>query len=353
MTIFWINLAIVFIFSAMARYVAKPVSIGPVYSKPNKLFVFLALLSLILVSGLRSNIGDTFFYMYSYTIGDFSWSGINFKGEFGFYIYQLLLKNLSSDPQILIFVTALITNVLIVIALYKYANLFEIAMFLYITSGVYLVTMNGIRQMLAASIVLIATKYILNGNWKKYILIVLIASTIHTSALFLLPVYFIVRRKPWSWSTSSILIISVLVTIVFSKFPGIVFLFVENTTYGHYQNFNEGGANILRAAVCAIPLIIAYLGRKKLKELWPKSDIIVNLSLLNFVVMVLATQNWIFARIALYFSLYNVLLITWIIPVFKKNDQKLVYYGVIFLYLIYYFYEMVISLGVQYKSNYF
>ena len=44
----------------------------------------------------------------------------------------------------MIFTTALITNVLIIIVLYKYSRLFELSTFVYITGGLHLVSMNGI-----------------------------------------------------------------------------------------------------------------------------------------------------------------------------------------------------------------
>ena len=40
---------------------------------------------------------------------------------------QMILKNYSEDPQIMIFTTALITNVLIVFVLYKYSRMFELS----------------------------------------------------------------------------------------------------------------------------------------------------------------------------------------------------------------------------------
>ena len=72
----------------------------------------------------------------------------------------------------MIFTTALITNILIISVLYKYSRMFELSTYVYITGGLFLVSMNGIRQVLAAAIIFTATKYLINGNWVKYFLIV-------------------------------------------------------------------------------------------------------------------------------------------------------------------------------------
>jgi transmembrane protein EpsG len=163
MTVLWVNLTFVFLFSLLSRYFSKSLVFnGSLVSvKPNKLLVFCAMISFILVSGLRTNIGDTPFYVHTYKINDFTWEFIKSQDDIGFGILQMILKRYSDDPQILIFITALITNVLIIIGLYKYSRLLELSIYIYITGGLFLVTMNGIRQCLATAILFTATKYLI------------------------------------------------------------------------------------------------------------------------------------------------------------------------------------------------
>lgn len=352
MTILWMNLFIVFILAFFARYFAMPVTTGIVMLKPNRLLILMATTSLVLVSGFRNNIGDTYFYMHAFKVTDFNWGYIRNSKDVGFSILQMILKVYTDNPQVLIFITALITNILIVAVLYKYSRMIELSLYVYIASGMYLVSMNGVRQYLTAAIIFTATKYILDGNWKKYFLIVLFASTFHQSALVLIPIYFVVRRKAWSTITFILLLLAVLIVIGFNQFAEAFFATIGDTQYGHYKDFQEGGANILRVAVEATPLILAFTGRHKLRELFPKSDYIVNMALLGLVFMIISTQNWIFARFSIYFGLYQLILISWVIKVFIEKDQKLIYYAVILCYFIYFVYEHVITLGIVYKSNF-
>ena len=98
MTFLWINLAIVFILSFFARYFSAPVlatgSLVPI--KPNKLLVIGAFSSLVIISGLRNNIGDTFFYAHIYVINDFTWEFIRSQKDIGFGILQMILKEISA-----------------------------------------------------------------------------------------------------------------------------------------------------------------------------------------------------------------------------------------------------------------
>lgn len=354
MTILWINLAIVFILSFFSRCfaVTEYGNVSPVSIKPNKFLAFCVLLSLALVSGLRSNIGDTYFYKIAYQMDDFTWAYIKSQKDIGFGILQMILKKYSNDPQILIFTTGIITNVLIFMVLYKYSRMLELSIYVYITGGLYLVTMNGIRQCLAAAIVFTATKYLIEGNWKKYILVALFASVFHASALVLIPIYFLVRNKAWSKTTFILLALALVIVFGFNQFSSVLFSAIQNTQYGGYQNVNEQGANFLRVAVEAVPLLIAYIGRDKLRAIFPESDYIVNMTVIGFVFMVISTRNWIFARFDIYFDMYQLILISWVVKLFDRKSQRIIYLLLLGCYLYYYYYQDVITLSIDYESNY-
>lgn len=352
MLVFWITLGLVYIFALSSRYFAIPNSIGPVHVKPSKWYVWLTLSVLVLVSGLQNNIGDTYFYMHSYTLRQLTWQDIGFEADFGFNLLQMVLQRISSHPQTLIFIVAFMTNLLIITVLYRYSRLFELALYVYITSGLFLTSMNGIRQFLAAAIAFTATRYLLEGHWKKYMLVIALAATIHQSALVLIPVYFIVRREAWTRQTIILLGIAVIFVIGFEQVSHLFFNVIQNTKYSEYQHVEQEGANALRAVVYAVPLLLAYLGREKLRSLFPKGDYIVNLSILNLVFMIISTQQWIFARFSFYFGLYHLILITWIVKLFPPKQQRLVYLAILVCYFLYYYYESVISLNIVYRSDY-
>lgn len=353
MTVFYLNLSVVYFFSLLSRYFAKNTEVGPTYIKPNIMLAFFSVSTLVLVSGLRNNIGDTYYYMHSFESTNITWGSIQGSKDFGFNILQMFLQQFSRDPQILIFTTALLTNVLIVLTLYHYSRLLELSLYVYITIGYFLVSMNGIRQYLAAAIVFAATKFIIDGHFKKYLLVVLLAATIHQTALILIPIYFIVRKPAWSKSTYILLVLSIFIVIGFNEFMDFLFKAIEDTQYGGYKSFEAEGASKMRVAVALVPVLLAYLSRDKLNSIFPKNNVIINMSILSLVFMIISTQNWLFARFSIYFGLYQLILISWIVKVFAKKDQKLVYYGILVCYFIYFYFEHVISLNVYYRSDYF
>jgi len=306
----------------------------------------------MLVSGLRNNIGDTYLYMHAYEVSTYNWETFYMEKDMGFVILQLLLKQVSEDPQILIFTTAFITNMLIAIVLYKYARLYELSMYVYITSGAFTVSMNGLRQFLAAAIIFAATKALFDGRWKTYFAVVLFASLLHQSALIMIPIYFLVRRKAWTLSSFALISMAVLIVAGFDYFSELIFTMLQSTQYGHYNEFQEGGASFIRVIVTGVPLVIAYLGREKLRAIFPKSDIIVNMSLVSLVLMIISTQNWIFARMTIFFNLYGLILIGWLVKLFREKEQNFVYLSLLAFYFLFYFIESVVALQLFYSSDY-
>jgi transmembrane protein EpsG len=350
MLVFWVNLAVVWFCSALARQ-TKPASLIP---RPipgfYRLPLLFAAMSLVLVSGLRSNIGDTYYYMHSYARTTYTWDIIAAQKDIGFNLFQMGLQFVSKDPQFMIFVVALLTNAMIVAVLHRYSKLFELSMFVYVASGMYLTSMNGIRQYLAAAILFAGTKYILDGSWKKYALVVATASLFHATAVVMLPLFFLARRKAWSWTTAAMLAASLLLVVGFNPFLTLLFAALEGSQYEDYKEMASEGANVLRVLVHGAPLAIAFLGRKRLRAICPHYDVMANLTLVGFVFMIVSTQNWIFARFSIYFGLYSLILTSWLANAFAERQRKLVYFAILVFYGAFFYFEHSIALRIVYRS---
>ena len=66
---------------------------------------------------------------------------------------------------------------------------------------------------------------------RPYIIIVLILSTFHKSALIMIPAYFIVDSEPWSKRTMIFIVCIILAMVFTSQFTGLLDTVVENTDY--------------------------------------------------------------------------------------------------------------------------
>ena len=345
MKLFGLTLIITSILALIARVIKEQ------DDKPNVIISLFIVIILVLVAGLRNNIGDTEAYISLYNLVS---TGSDLSGyEWGFVFILSVLKKISQDPQFMIFSLAMITTVINIWTIRKYSKVFELEIFIYIAAGYFLITMNGVRQALVASILFGCTNLIINNKFKIYLPVVLVLSTIHTSALIMITVYFLVKTEAWSEKMMKTIGIAIVAFILFQPLMNMVFSLIEGTRYSSYEEVvmsSGNGANIIRVVLAALPVILSYIKRDELKEAWPESNLFVNMSVINLIIMAFSLFNWIFARFAFYFQMYTFILLPFImIRLFEKRDKGLIYYGFIACYLLFFLIE---ENGLVYKSNF-
>lgn len=318
--------------------------------KPLFIGTFLVALILIVVAGARSGIGDTYMYrhLYEMIIDKTYTTGY----EEGFVLFLSFLATISQDSQFMIIITSIITHGINVFVMSNYSSYFELELYMYIASGFFLTSMNGIRQAMAASIVFLGTVFLVKRKFIPYAFLVFIATSLHTSAIIMIFVYFIVNNDFWTKHFKQIVIVGVLIILFGSVIASILFKILSHTRYGSYDTFEEGGANIIRTLIAFVPVILAYLQKDNLRKIMPNCDIFVNLSILNFFVMALSIDNWIFARMSYYFQLYSFILLPYTIKSIADIKQKrFIYYSFLLAYFIFMYVEYKVTQNVTYKSN--
>lgn len=308
---------------------------------------------LVLVAGLSRGIGDTGMYMHTYNLYATDPSTITFERDAGFVLFNLILIQISTNPQTLVFAAALIIHGLNVITFSKYRSYLEVEIYLYITSGYYLVTMNGMRQSIAAALMFAITKLLINGKFKAYAICIVFISGFHESVLVMIPLYFIVRQEAWSKNVLKLIGLALVAIVFYDVFEDVLFKVLENTQYGVYSSFDEGGSSAIRTIVNLVPVTLAYLKRAELKRLWPESNVFVNIALINSLFVAFGMFNWIFNRFTIYLQLYNFVLLPYIMKnCLKGKEKRLVYYGLILCYFIFFYRENVIGMNIKYMSDY-
>ena len=105
--------------------------------------------------------------------------------------------------------------------------------------------------------------------------------------------------------------------------------------------------------VAAVPVILSYIQRDRIKQIWPDSKIFINMSIVNMLISALSMYNWIFARFNYYFQLYSFVLLPYCIKsVEDKNYKRFIYYSFIIMYLGFMYFEYVVSMNIQYRSDF-
>lgn len=319
--------------------------------------VLVVIVPMIITAATRTDaFGDTYAYMCGFrdTIPSLSEIPKVLVGDGkdkGFSIFNILIKMLIGNHyQVYFGIVAAICLVCVAIIYRKYSCNFAMSMFLFLASADYLQwTHNGMRQFVAVCIIFAATDLLLKKKYIPYVLVVLFAATMHATALLMLPVCFIVQGKGWNLR-SVLFTIAALIAINFSgPLSDFIVDFMTETQYRNEvdQYLATDGTNILRVFVFAIPPVLALLFKRYIEvQKNPILDLSVNMSIVSMGAFIVSavTSGIFIGRIPIYFSLYNYILLPWIVEnVFEKKSAKLVYGALITCYMFFYYYQVVVS----------
>lgn len=359
MAVYIFMLGWVIIWGIMSQITARQVCVGnEVYENRVNLFMaFVTFSVIIFFAGLRSGVADTWTYIdmfKEYPLWPDAYKFITDPSarEPGFRIFTVLIKTyISQDYQPWLFIIASISGICIMYPLYKYSCNYGMSVFLFMVSCQFTWLLNGMRQFLVAAILFACTPLILNKKPIPYIIIVLILSTFHKSALIMIPAYFIVDSEPWS-KRSMLFIACIILAMVFtSQFTGLLDTVVENTDYASSMSEfkdTDDGTKPIRILVESIPIIIAFLYKDRIKEkLTPIIKISINMSLIAigvYIISKIARSGIMLGRLPIYFSLYNLILLPWLINnTFEKNERRIINFFMIICYLGFFYYQMQIT----------
>ena len=368
MKIYWFILAWVIVFGIMSQMRARYVCVGEgIYESRTNLFMAIMAFSIIIFfAGMRSYVADTSAYINifnQYPLFSAAHDVIfdSSAREPGFRVFSILIKTyISQDYQVWLFIIATISGICIMYPLYKYSSNFGVSAFLFMASCQFTWMFNGMRQFLVASILFACTPFILEKKPIPYIIIVLILSTFHKSSLIMIPAYFIVDSEPWSKRSMLFIACTILAMMFTSQFTGLLDTVVENSDYatsiGEFKG-NDDGTSPIRILVESIPIVIAFIYRDRIKEkLTPIVKISINMSLISsgvYIISKIAKSGVLLGRLPIYFSLYNLLLLPWLINnTFEKNERRLINFFMIICYLGFFYYQMKIAWnGFGYVSS--
>lgn len=159
------------------------------YKKAYCVYGILSASPFLIVSAIRYKVGT------DWPIYDEYFHAIN-EGTKSFRepLFNLLNRAIylfTNDSQFLFVAVAVITLSFTFVAIYQQSKYIPFSIILYFLSTVYFNSLNQLRQAIAMSIFLYASKYIWTRNWKKYMVWIIVAICFHISALIYIPVYFL------------------------------------------------------------------------------------------------------------------------------------------------------------------
>lgn len=268
----------------------------------------------------------------------------------GFYFCSALIKSIITEDVVRYFwIIAAIQAYLLFRMYRKYSTRYVVSFFLFIASTDYVSWMfNGMRQFVAVTITMLAFDYILEKRYARAILIIVLASLFHQSALLVIPFIFVVQGKAWNKKTLLFIVLIILAVTYVEEFTVLLDDALQETQYGNvvsdWEEWGDDGTNVIRVLVYAVPTILSLIGLRFIKA---ENDRVIhvctNMSIISvcFYVISIFTSGIFIGRLPIYFSLYNYILLPWQLEhMFEKTSARLMYVAMIGAYLGFYIFQI-------------
>ncbi len=326
--------------------------------KRRKAFVWLSGMTLFVIIGFRNyNVGiDTPRYLSRYHASTYyDWEMFThwdlwLEKEYGFTLVGKLLYDLHVSDTIYLMLYGLFIAICISKLVYKYSKNPFWGFYLNTTIGLFTMSMSGMRQAIACCICWLAMDYILEKKPWRFVLMVLLASTFHQSAIFFLVFYFaryIKIKKISGWIFAGI---SVACIFLRSFFTPILeyFLPEKYEIYGLVSDKHQVNPLLVAVALLIPMFCLFFWERRKIKD--DKEERFYSLcyagSFAYAIIQVLSLSSNMIGRMNQYFYIFNVILLGNIITDIEDRNTRYIASAFAILLPGYMFFKSM-SLGIS------
>ena len=200
-----------------------------------------------------------------------------------------------------------------------------LSVYLFFATGLYFDGYNGLRQYIAAAIIVYAYKYILKKDLKRYLIAIAVAVVFHYSALIALPFYFI-RYFNVNLKKACI---SALGCIVGGRiFYNIVTILLKFTRYKYFLTSVEWKAQTQTSAILFTSIIsiatYGYIVWKK-KKVSESFQVMMNIQILPWCIALLSTQIPITWRVLYYVLPFEIFYIPSFLKEVKSKKARIIF----------------------------
>lgn len=224
-----------------------------------------------------------------------------FPSEPGYILLNIFISFFTENRYIFIFIITLLIYTLLFISLWRYASNYPFALILFLGLWFFF-SFTYLRQVLGATLAWLSIPYIVNKKFWKFLLITLLAMTLHKSAIIFSPVYFLGTR---SYSRKQILwLMAILLVIGISPIPNTLFTIYGDVSEVEIQrDYNASGgfriAYLLEAALFLWLLLRSYVeGEKDMTR-----QVLFNIALLFCATLLLFIRSENGGRLSWYFMI--------------------------------------------------
>lgn len=329
--------------------------LGRESSRTSPLFAVVIFLPILIMATCRGSIGDTPSYVRMFKGLPNTFSALaellpTVTKDRGFTALSGVIKCIfGENDAVYLFVLAFLQSAALVAVYRKYSEDYLFSVFLFVASTDYLSWMfNGLRQFTAVTLIFAATTLMLKKRWILTAVLILLASTIHQSALIMFALVFIAQGKAWNRRTVLFLTAALIAVVYVDSFTELLDGMMKDTQYSNVVSdwtlWEDDGTNVFRVLVYAVPTVLSLVGIRYIRAADdPVINFCTNMSIVSTGIYIISmfTSGIFIGRLPIYASLYNYILLPWELGhMFTKKSARLMKAATVAAYVAFYWYQV-------------
>lgn len=255
-------------------------------------------------------------------------SAYNFQIEPGFYLIVLIIRIFTSNPDVFNGLISLFTLIFVYCGIYKWKNKLPIGLAITVFSFCYYLQSYNLMRMYFAMSIVLYFSYLLKENKNKYIIVMLIASSIHFSIIFclfavLIGIYFEKKQKI-GYKTKLVLVFSIvgLVGVLLTVFANLIMILISRY-YSRYSFYTISKNSIGLGIIWDfIPFALALAFAKYSERPTYYRNVVLGYVSMEFLTSLLSYSIEIVGRAKLTLNVPVVILLPFLFQCFKKQKNN-------------------------------
>lgn len=315
-----------------------------VTKKNHRLLCTFAVLPLALLSGIRYEVGTDFHNYWGHASSIMYGRNWRYNFESGYNLLVKVVMYITSNEQWVFVVTSFIIMYVFWWGIRRKPYNICLSITVFVLGTFYFSSMNLVRMYIALAFVFVGYTYLVEDNIKAFLILTILASFFHTTALVSIAILPIWRHRDKSifklfvFFGVSLVLISLIAPYILSMVQRIY------PTYT-LERMNEEKQSIFRIAIeLGVLALSAALYRFSLNRGNTDNDEFLFLIILSFTeCLCLLCSSWFpyMNRVSTYFQVGQILLIPMMLNHISPKNKVLVKIGIYFYYVFYVFYSLV------------
>lgn len=315
--------------------------------KKSTTILFICFFELLFIMGYREYYGDILIYLNvfheikrTYWMSIFNWAS---HMEVGYLFFNKLLSYFVDSSRAFTLCTSAIILGGFFVFIKKFSTNYFLSIMIFVTFLFPSVLSYGRQDLIATLTTVIGTSFIIKRQFFRFLICIIIAMTFHTSAIWMLGIYFLYGKRFKLRYIFLGIIGAVIVMTFFSPIINNVF-----SVLGRYSDYTGTRilmdlktASIVKTLIygsIALFIFFTYYSRPLLlrkQERYIKTDFLLFVTLLIFLLFVVSIQATILERLNIYLCYYLLIILPMCLQCYKNILRSFIFCIIIGFFLSY------------------